>query len=291
MRFASISIGGRTAFGVVDGEGIWTAEKGAATGGLKEAIAGGALAELGKDLRRNGERHRLDEITFLPVIPDPGKILCVGVNYHAHRSETGRFETKHPVIFTRFADTQIGHLQPILCPPESSALDYEGELAVIIGMGGRRIPMDEALGHVAGYSCYNDGTVRDWQRHTSQFTPGKNFPGTGAFGPWMVTSDDVADPGRLHLQTRFNGEVVQDASTADLIFPIPALLAYVSTFTPLNPGDVIVTGTPGGVGDRRTPPLYLADGDQIEVEISGIGRLANPVAAEAAPDGWNPATA
>jgi len=279
MRFASVVIAGRPTFGVVDGDSLWTAGDGGA-GDLKSAIARGALADLGGELRKGGQRHRLDSISFLPVIPNPGKILCVGVNYHAHRSETGRSETKHPVIFTRFADTQIGHQQPILCPPESTALDYEGELAVIIGLGGRRIPEGDALSHIAGYACYNDATVRDWQRHTPQFTPGKNFPATGAFGPWLVTADEIADPGQLHLQTRFNGEVVQDASTADLIFSIPALIAYISTFTPLSPGDVIVTGTPGGVGDRRTPPLYLADGDTVEVEISGIGTLTNPVTAE-----------
>jgi 2-keto-4-pentenoate hydratase/2-oxohepta-3-ene-1,7-dioic acid hydratase in catechol pathway len=224
----------------------------------------------------------LDEVTFLPVIPNPDKILCVGLNYETHRTETGRPATEHPAIFTRFADTQIGHGQPIVRPRVSSQLDYEGELAVIIGRGGRYIPEAEALRHIAGYACYNDVTVRDWQRHTPQFTPGKNFPATGAFGPWMVTADEAGDPRNLQLATRVNGKVVQQARIGEMIFAVERLVAYVSSFTPLRPGDVICTGTPGGVGFKRQPPLFLAPGDLVEVELSGIGILRNRVQDEGA---------
>jgi len=160
---------------------------------------------------------------------------------------------------------------------ESNKLDYEGELAVVIGQGGRRIPADKALDHVAGYSCYNDGSVRDWQAHTIQFSPGKNWPETGAFGPWLVTPDEFGPLGPQRLQTRLNGEVMQDAHLSDMIFPVPRLIEYISTFTPLNPGDVIVSGTPGGVGARRDPPVFMKEGDIVEVEIDGIGTLVNSI--------------
>jgi 2-keto-4-pentenoate hydratase/2-oxohepta-3-ene-1,7-dioic acid hydratase in catechol pathway len=165
-------------------------------------------------------------------------------------------------------------------PNESTELDYEGELAVVIGTGGRRIPVEKALDHVVGYSCYNDGSIRDWQRHTSQFTPGKNFPHTGSFGPWLVTTDEIPDPSSLTLTTRLNGEVMQYATTDMMIFTIPELINYISTFTSLEPGDVIVSGTPGGVGSRRDPPIFMQSGDRVEVEISSIGVLANPIELE-----------
>jgi 2-keto-4-pentenoate hydratase/2-oxohepta-3-ene-1,7-dioic acid hydratase in catechol pathway len=214
------------------------------------------------------------------VIPDPAKILCVGLNYETHRAETKRPEAKHPTLFTRYADSQIAHRQPMLKPKFSNALDYEGEMAVIIGQGGRCIPEAEAIAHVAGYACYNDGTIRDWQRHSHQFTPGKTFPGTGAFGPYMVTADEVGDYSQLPIQTRLNGKIMQDATLADLIFPVARLISYISHFTPLGPGDVILSGTPGGVGDRHDPPIYMQPGDVIEVEIGMLGRLINPVIEE-----------
>lgn len=226
-------------------------------------------------------RHSIAEIVSLPPISEPGKILCVGLNYETHRKETGRAEAAHPTIFTRFADTQIGHGANIMRPRVSQELDYEGELAIVIGRGGRYISAEAAMEHVAAYACYNDATVRDWQRHTHQFTPGKNFPGTGAFGPFLVTADSIPDYRTLHLTTRLNGEVVQDAGLDQLIFPIPTLIAYCSAFTPLAPGDVIVTGTPGGVGAKRTPPLWMKPGDTVEVDIRGLGTLTNRVADEA----------
>jgi 2-keto-4-pentenoate hydratase/2-oxohepta-3-ene-1,7-dioic acid hydratase in catechol pathway len=206
----------------------------------------------------------------------------VGLNYETHRRETGRPEEAHPTIFLRLADSQVAHKAELLRPRVSQALDYEGELAVIIGKAGRYVDEHEAMAHVAGYACYNDATLRDWQRHTHQFTPGKNFPQTGAFGPWMVTADEIEDPAALLLVTRVNSEVVQSASLSQLIFTIPRLIAYCSSFTPLTPGDVIATGTPGGVGFKRTPPLYLKPGDRVEVEISQVGRLENGVADEVA---------
>ena len=223
------------------------------------------------------------DIQLLPVIPDPDKIVCVGLNYQSHKAETGRPDVAYPTIFTRFADTQIAHGQAMVKPAVSERLDYEGEMAVIVGKGGRNIAEDRALDYVAGYACYNDGTARDWQRHTSQFAPGKNFPGTGAFGPYLVTADEVGDYRRLPIHTRLNGKVVQDATLADLIFPIERLIAYVSEFTPLAPGDVIVSGTPGGVGDRRDPLVYLIEGDVVEFEIGMLGKLINPIVAERAP--------
>jgi len=221
----------------------------------------------------------LNEATLLPVIPNPSKIFCVGHNYEDHRQETGRARTEHPAIFVRFADSQIGHNSPLQCPSVSTMFDYEGELAVIVGKAGRAIPEQDAFDHVAGYSCYMDASVRDWQWHTHQFTPGKNFPGTGGFGPFLVTAGEFSDPASSSVTTRLNGDVVQSQSIAEMIFPIPRLIAYISTFTPLSPGDVIVTGTPGGVGAKRQHPIWLKAGDTVEVEIPGVGTLRHGVRA------------
>jgi 2-keto-4-pentenoate hydratase/2-oxohepta-3-ene-1,7-dioic acid hydratase in catechol pathway len=223
----------------------------------------------------------LADIQFLPVITAPGKIFCVGHNYEAHRIETERDPTQHPLLFMRVAESQTGHLQPILIPAESTMLDYEGEIAVVIGKAGRRIRQADAWDYVAGYSAYNDGSVRDWQKHTIQFTAGKNFTGTGAFGPWMVTRGEIADGEELTLQTRLNGQVMQQTTTALMIFSIPVLIEYISTFTSLQPGDVIVTGTPGGVGVKRTPPVWMKPGDTVEIEVSKVGVLSNTIAADA----------
>jgi 2-keto-4-pentenoate hydratase/2-oxohepta-3-ene-1,7-dioic acid hydratase in catechol pathway len=246
---------------------------------LSQAITAGALEKSG-GLPRDEEPIPLDRIRFAPVVDDPRKILCVGLNYENHRKETGRAEVAHPTIFTRFADSQIGHGADMVRPAESDRFDYEGELAVIIGKAGRRIPVATALDHAAGYSCYNDGSVRDWQAHTIQFTPGKTWPGTGAFGPWMVTPDEFGEPGPQRLQTRLNGVVMQEARLSDMIFSVQQIIAYVSTFTPLAPGDVIVSGTPGGVGAKRHPPVFMAPGDLVEVEIDGIGTLSNRIVQE-----------
>ena len=222
----------------------------------------------------------LSDVQLLPPITNPDKIICVGLNYESHRKETGRPEVEFPTLFTRFANSQIGDGEAMWRPAESTSFDYEGELAVIIGSGGWKIPEDKALEHVAGYSCYNDGSVRDWQRHTSQFTPGKNFRHTGPFGPWLVTTDEIPDPSTLTLTTRLNGEVMQHATTDLLIFTIPVLINYISRFTRLEPGDVIVSGTPGGVGFKRDPQVFMKPGDVVEVEISKIGILKNPIESE-----------
>jgi 2-keto-4-pentenoate hydratase/2-oxohepta-3-ene-1,7-dioic acid hydratase in catechol pathway len=226
-------------------------------------------------------QYRLDEITFLPVIPDPGKILCIGLNYATHIAEGGREPPKQPMIFTRFANSQVGHLQPLVRPRVSKNFDFEGELAVIIGKTCRHVPRARAFEMVAGYACYNDGSIRDFQRHTSQFTPGKNFFHSGAFGPYLVTKDEVADITKQTLMTRLNGEEMQRAPIDDLLFDIPALIEYCSTFTQLEPGDVIVTGTTGGVGFARNPPVWMKPGDTIEIEVTGVGVLRNSIVDEA----------
>jgi 2-keto-4-pentenoate hydratase/2-oxohepta-3-ene-1,7-dioic acid hydratase in catechol pathway len=244
-----------------------------AAGRLDEArhIAGGATAA---DLPLEG-------IAFAPVVPDPDKIICVGLNYRDHVAETGRNVTEKPTLFARFPASQAGHGQPLVRPRVSQEFDYEGELALVIGTGGRHIAEADALRHVAGYACYNEGSVRDWQRHTSQFLAGKTFASTGGFGPWLVTADEIPDPAALTLETRLNGQVVQHTTTDLMITPVPALIAYISTILPLLPGDVIVTGTPGGVGMKRTPPLFMKPGDVAEVEVSGLGVLRNPIVQEA----------
>jgi 2-keto-4-pentenoate hydratase/2-oxohepta-3-ene-1,7-dioic acid hydratase in catechol pathway len=239
---------------------------------LKAAIVSGALTRLHSD-----SSYAFDEVVLLPVVPQPGKILCVGLNYETHRRETGRAEAEHPAIFTRFADTLVAHGQPIVLPKASSQLDYEGELAIVIGRAGRAISRDRALEHIAGYSCFNDASLRDWQRHNIQFTPGKNFPGTGAFGPWLVTPDEVGDLEAQHVVTRLNSQVVQDQAIAEMIWPIAELIAYISVFTPLAPGDVIATGTPGGVGAKRNPPLWMKSGDKVEIHIGTVGTLVNRI--------------
>ena len=278
MKLASFHIDGVDTWGIVEGDSVYD------TGRILQCDLGPFLgadqAGLLDEAKSRAARIHLDQIHWLPVIPNPGKILCVGLNYEMHRKETGRSEVEHPTIFARFANSQTAHLRPIRRPRVSTNLDFEGELAIVIGKRGRYIAPADALNHVAGYACYNDGSVRDWQRHTHQFTPGKNFPETGAFGPWMMTPDELGELGELRISTRLNGEVVQDAKLGEMIFDIPTILAYCSSFTWLEPGDVIATGTPGGVGAKRTPPLWMKPGDVVEVEIERLGTLRNPVADE-----------
>jgi 2-keto-4-pentenoate hydratase/2-oxohepta-3-ene-1,7-dioic acid hydratase in catechol pathway len=271
----SFQADGKSRWGRVDGDVVIPLD--AAYPTLRAAIEAGALGSPSlRDTR--DEALPLASVTFEPLIPNPGKVLCVGLNYENHRRETGRAEVTNPTIFARFPDSQTAHRRPIRRPRESVQLDYEGELAIVIGKPGRRIPATSALDHIAGYSCYNDGSVRDWQAHTIQFTPGKNFPQTGAFGPWLVTPDEFGRPDGQRLQTRLNGVVMQDAVFADMIFPVDRLIAYCSTFTPLAAGDVIVTGTPGGVGAKRDPQVFMKPGDSVEIEIEGIGILENSIA-------------
>lgn len=282
MKFISYTRLGANGFGIlVDGGVIdLTAKLGPHITSLKEAIASNCLLEAANYAKGNTPNFALSDITIMPVIPDAGKILCIGLNYKKHQIETCRPDAEFPTIFVRYADSQVGHGQPLVRPAVTERFDYEAELAIIIGKGGRSISEVNAMDHVAGYACYNDGTARDWQRHTSQFTPGKTFPGTGGFGPYMVTPDEVGDYTKLPIECRLNGEVMQKAALSDMLFPIPALINYCSTFTPLSPGDVIVTGTPGGIGDKRNPPIYLLPGDVIEVDLGIVGTLVNPVVAE-----------
>jgi 2-keto-4-pentenoate hydratase/2-oxohepta-3-ene-1,7-dioic acid hydratase in catechol pathway len=282
VKLISFLRAGHTGFGVAVDGGVVEATGYRGTASLREALAGGLLPDIADALKGRSPELSWSDLTFLPVIPDPAKILCIGLNYAKHKQETGRPDVDYPTVFTRYADSQIGHRQPLVKPAVSDRFDYEGEMAVIIGKGGRNILEDKALDHVAGYACYNDGSVRDWQRHTFQFTPGKTFPGTGAFGPCLVTPDEVGDYRRLPIQTRLNGKVMQDASLGELIFPLERLISYCSAFTPLAAGDVIVTGTPGGVGDKCEPPVYMRPGDVVEVEIGALGTLVNPVIAEGA---------
>ena len=282
MKLATFKTAAGPSWGVVIDAGI--ADTGAVLHGryadIRAVIAADAMDAVAAAVA-GAPRHDLASITWLPVIPEPGKIICVGLNYETHRKETGRSEVEKPTIFTRFNNSQTGHLCPLPRPKVSTDFDYEGELAIIIGKPGRYIARGDAMAHIAGYACYNDGSVRDYQRHTHQFTPGKNFPETGAFGPWMVTPDEMGAIGPQRLQTRVNGEVVQDALLSQMIFDLPRQIEYCSTFTRLEPGDVIVTGTPGGVGSRRVPPLWLKPGDIVEIEIDGVGVLRNPVTLEA----------
>ena len=278
MKLASYQWDGTDAFGVVVGDCV--SDLSARWPTLRVALREAGVAALAAAHVAAPQRP-LAAVRFAPVIPDAGKILCVGHNYESHRVETGRTKTGHPAIFNRYADSQIGHACGLVLPRVSSMLDYEGELAVVIGKAGRAIAAADALQHVAGYTCFNDASVRDWQWHTHQFLPGKNFPGTGACGPWMVTADEIPDPSVLHVCTRLNGQQMQSAPTADMLFPIPTLIAYISTFTPLSIGDLIVTGTPGGGGAKREPPIWMKAGDVVEVEIPGIGILVNPVVQEA----------
>lgn len=276
-----ITAEGQAAYGAVKGDGVVTLSGRLAAPTLRALLAlpdGLALAAALVAARQPDVA--LAGLTFAPVIPDPDKIICVGLNYHDHVQETGRTVTANPALFARFAGSQIGHGQPLVRPHASNEFDYEAELAVIIGQGGRHIPADQALAHVAGYSCYNEGSIRDYQRHTSQFLAGKTFAGTGAFGPWMVTADEIPDPTALTLEGRLNGQVVQHTSVGQMITPIPQLIAYISTVLPLLPGDVIVSGTPGGVGAKRNPPLWMKPGDVAEIEVSGVGILRNPVVQE-----------
>lgn len=282
MSFVSFELAGQASYGIWENESTWLQVPAAFKAqypDLKSVIAAGKLDELNAAARQAGHKVEANTARLLPVIPSPGKIFCIGLNYKTHVAETKRAESEYPSIFTRFVDSLSAHNAPLPHPKETKRFDFEGELAVIIGKGGRNIPQAQAFDHIAGYACFNDATARDWQRHTHQWIPGKNFPLTGPLGPFMATTKEVPDVNSLTLETRLNGEVVQHASLADLIFTLPVIIAYISGFTPLSPGDVIATGTPGGVGDRREPPLYMKADDVVEVEITGLGTLRNTVVA------------
>lgn len=279
MRWLTFLHDGEPSFGYVtaDGRGVVDVGRRGKFADLKSAIAADALNDLAQRCGDTADLP-LDGLTYLPTLPNPDKILCVGLNYKAHQQETGRGGEGFPTIFVRFASAQVGHDQPMIRPRESNTLDYEGEIALVIGKAGRRISRADALNHVAGFSIYNDGSVREFQRQTSQFTPGKNFPATGGFGPWMMTPDEVGDVTQMEITTRLNGEVMQNARADLLVFDFADIIAYCSIFCELVPGDVIVTGTPGGVGSARNPPIFMDQGDRIEVEVKPIGVLRHTIA-------------
>ena len=244
---------------------------------IKALLAADALSLVSQYAREQID-YSADTVRFLPIIESPDKILCVGMNYMAKRQEFD--ETNNaPTLFVRFPESQTGHACGVVKPQVSNEFDYEGELAVIIGKSGKHIRREEALHYVAGYSCYMDGSVRDWQH--SWFTAGKNWQETGAFGPWMVTTDEIVNPHELDIRTYLNGQMVQNDNTGNMVHSIPELIEYISTFATLSAGDVIITGSPGGVGKKRTPPLFMKEGDVIEVEIQKIGKLRNQIVSDA----------
>ncbi|MBP6019350.1 MAG: fumarylacetoacetate hydrolase family protein [Burkholderiaceae bacterium] len=244
---------------------------------ISEGLAQGwsALRDAASDPRC--ARTPVSEVQWLPPVDAHSKILCVGLNYGRHVQETGRAQAQHPSLFLRHVESFVGHEQAIVKPAHSDQFDYEGELVVVIGREGRHIPAESALDYVAGYTCMGENSVRDFQKHTAQVTAGKNFFRSGSLGPWITPASYVPDPSALHLTTRLNGQTVQDADLSDLIFPIPALIAYISTFCVLRPGDLIATGTPEGIGSKRTPPLFMKDGDTLEITVSDVGVLRTPV--------------
>jgi 2-keto-4-pentenoate hydratase/2-oxohepta-3-ene-1,7-dioic acid hydratase in catechol pathway len=247
-----------------------------------DVLRAGGLGRLARWIEGRDADVDLATVTLLPPVIGSAKVLCAGVNYAPHRDEASLKQAENPTIFTRFADTHVAHGGSLVLPSVAKNLDFEGELLAVIGRDVHRETPEQASDAVVAWSCYNDGSLRDWQFHTNQWTPGKNFLGTGGFGPWLVTADEVGPVEKLELTTKLNDEIVQQASVSDLIFDVPELVSYISQFTPLGPGDLLLTGTPGGVGAFREPPLWLAPGDVVTVDITGVGVLRNEVADEAA---------
>lgn len=279
MKLISFLNQGVPSYGIVQGDDVLdlTPILGAQAPDLKTLIAKDLLGAAAEAAKTQPFSLKYSQLTLLPVIPNPGQIFCIGLNYGEHVQETGNKVTEKPVVFTRFPDSQVAHNQDILRPAESHRLDYEAEIAIVIGKGGRRIKEEDAWDHIVGYACYNDGSIRDWQVATSQWIPGKNFYKTGGFGPWMVTADEIKPGQVMRLQTILNGQVLQDTTTDKMIHSIPRQIAYISTFLPLSPGDVIVTGTPGGVGNKRDPQIFMKPGDICEIVVDAIGTLRNTI--------------
>jgi acylpyruvate hydrolase len=289
MRVVAFEEAGRPRLGVVEGDGVVDLERAAPdlprdllglirAGDAAFAAAAGAVAKAGA-----ASRHRLTGLRFRPPIENAGKILCLGLNYVDHAAEGGHAKPDYPSLFMRCNTSLVAHGEAILRPRASSQLDYEAELVAVIGRTARHVAARDALSHIAGYACFNDASVRDYQRKTSQWTIGKNFDRTGAFGPWFVTADALP-PGAagLAIRSRLNGRVMQDANTRDMIFPVAATVALLSECLTLEPGDLLVMGTPAGVGYARKPPVWMKHGDTIEIDIEGIGVLGNPIRDEPA---------
>ena len=282
MKLATFKRDSRTGFGAVTGGGlIDLTGKIAGASTLKELLEAQGLEKAREYCRGARPDFALDQCSLLPPIPNPNKIICIGVNYAAHGEEAGVKTTPYPVIFLRLPEVLIGHGQPLVRPKVSEEFDYEGELAVVMGRCGSHIPEADAMSYVAGFSCFNDASVRDWQFHTRQFGMGKNFRSSGPFGPWMVTADEMGDYRKHTLRTLLNGREVQRTTLDQMVFDVPRLFAYGSKALAWSPGDVISTGTPSGVARFAKPPRYMRAGDTLEVEISGIGTLCNPVIDEA----------
>jgi 2-keto-4-pentenoate hydratase/2-oxohepta-3-ene-1,7-dioic acid hydratase in catechol pathway len=286
MRLISFERDGKASWGAVVGDGV--VDLGARLRSwpdLRSAIAADALGQARAQAIAANVDVALADVTLLRPIPYPEKTVCVGVNY-AERNEEYKDQSdapRYPSLFVRFADSLVAHGQPILRPPESEQLDYEGEIAIVIGKQGRRIPAARARDHVAGLTIMNEGTIRDWLRHGKfNVTQGKNFVASGAIGPWIVTDDECPDWRDMTITTRVNGEVRQHDNTKRMMFPLDELIRYISTFMLLKPGDVIATGTPTGAGARFDPPKWLKPGDRVEVEVERIGVLSNPIAQERA---------
>jgi 2-keto-4-pentenoate hydratase/2-oxohepta-3-ene-1,7-dioic acid hydratase in catechol pathway len=284
MRYLSFAKDGKASFGAVTDSGV--VDLGAAhpeLTDLRDAIRADRLAELTAEAENAEPDCALADIEFLPTITNPEKIICIGVNY-ANRNEEykdGTEPPKYPSVFMRTRESLVGHGQKIMDPPESEQLDYEGEIVIVIGKEGRRIPEDKSHEHVAGLTIMNEGSIRDYLRHAKfNVTQGKNFAKSGALGPWMVTADELDPMGELRVTTRVNGDQRQNDTTDSLMFPFRYLISYLSTFYHLKPGDIIATGTPNGAGARFDPPKYLQEGDAVEVEVPGIGVLRNTVATE-----------
>ena len=279
MKLISFLLHNSAHYGIVQGDKVLNLSPilGAQAPDLKTLIAKKLLGEAAIALKQQTPDLNYADLHLLPVIPNPNKIICVGLNYGEHVRETGRELTENPALFVRMSESQVGHGQDIVRPPESHRLDYEGEIAIVIGEGGRRISEADSWKHIFGYACYNDGSIRDWQVSTTQWTAGKNFWHTGGFGPWMVTADEIKPNQKMSLVTRLNGQEMQRATTDMMIHSIPRQIAYISTFIPLEPGDVIVTGTPGGVGNKRNPQVFMKPGDVVEIEVDAIGILRNTI--------------
>jgi 2-keto-4-pentenoate hydratase/2-oxohepta-3-ene-1,7-dioic acid hydratase in catechol pathway len=279
MRLVSGIYEGQAVYGNVGGDGLQIphADFSRLYPDLQSVLSADALSQLPGALDRTCQPG---QFVFTPPVTRSQKILAVGINYMTHIREMGHESPPYPVIFTRYPGSLVGHGEGLVRPAVSTHYDFEGELAVIIGRPARYVKAAEALAYVAGYTCLNDGSIRDFQRHGSQYIPGKNFPSSGACGPWMVTSDEAGDPRAMQLETTLNGKVMQQAEISDMRFSVPEIIEYCSTFTALEPGDIISTGTPGGVGAARIPPIWMEPGDRIEVAISNIGTLSNQVVAE-----------
>lgn len=283
MKLISYRHGGKDSYGVVKGDGIVDIGKraGARLGTVKAVLAQGALAEVAKLAEGAEPEIKLAEIEYRLPITDPAHIFCVGRNYRAyHEVQEMANLPKWPSIFPRFISSFVAHNQPIIRPTASEQLDFEGELAVVIGKRGRHVAKERALDYIAGYTCLNEGSVRDWQSKGTQNFPGKNFHHSGSIGPWMVTADEIGDPMKLHIKTRLNGQVMQDGGAELMIFDIAYVISHVSEITFLEPGDIITTGSPGGSGVERKPPVWMKPGDVLELEIATVGTLRNSVVAE-----------